>query len=203
MTGFSTQIDLYRYERDLYQRGIHFPAGLDEAGRGPLAGPVVAAAVILPEACEILGLNDSKKLAEKKRLVLEPIIKERAIAWALGAVSAKVIDRINILEASKLAMERAVRNLGITPEFLLLDGNFYIHSDLEQKPIIKGDSLSASIAAASILAKCHRDRLMLYYHQRYPQYGFDRHKGYPTVFHRQVLRELGRCPIHRLTFRAD
>lgn len=196
----SKAADLFYYEKELYADGIALPAGLDEAGRGPLAGPVMAAAVILPADCRIEGLDDSKKLTEKKRLALEPVIKEKAVAWALGAVSAQVIDEINILEASKLAMALAVKRLAVQPDFLLIDGNFPIVADIDQKSIVKGDALSASIAAASILAKCCRDRLMLYYHKKYPAYGFDHHKGYPTALHRRILQDLGPCPLHRRCF---
>lgn len=191
---------LYQYERDLYEKGINFIAGIDEAGRGPLAGPVVAGAVILPRECFIFGLNDSKKIGEAKRYALEKEIKEKALAWAVGAVGAHHIDRINIYQASILAMSRAVGKLRITPQHLLIDALKLPWVDIPQTPIIKGDAKSASIAAASILAKCHRDRLMLQYDQRFPEYGFVRHKGYPTSEHIKLVLTLGKTCIHRNSF---
>jgi len=192
--------DMNEYEDALRRQGITAIAGIDEAGRGPLAGPVVAGAVILPAGCEILGLNDSKQLSEKKRLQLEEEIKEKALAWACIAVSAQRIDEINILQATKQAMCEAVAALSVTPQHLLLDA-ITLPVDLPQTPIIKGDCKSVSIAAASILAKNERDRMMVAYDAQYPVYGFAKHKGYPTAQHKESLRTHGFSPIHRRTFR--
>ncbi|ATW28424.1 ribonuclease HII [Candidatus Formimonas warabiya] len=191
---------LYQFERELYEKGIKYIAGIDEAGRGPLAGPVVAGAVILPAECFISGLNDSKKIPEPKRYLLEKEIKEKALAWSVGAVGAHDIDRINIYQAACLAMVRAVKKLSLRPEHLFIDALSLRSLDIPQTPIIKGDARSASIAAASILAKCHRDRLMTQYDSRFPDYGFIRHKGYPTPEHIEIISRLGRTCIHRMTF---
>ncbi|MEE0776637.1 MAG: ribonuclease HII [Bacillota bacterium] len=194
-------MEMYRYEEVFYEEGKFLVAGCDEAGRGPLAGPVVAAAVILPQHCLIPFLNDSKKLSEKKRLALEQEVKETAIAWAVARVEHDEIDRVNILEASKKAMLLAVESLSVPAEALLIDGPFGLQQTrIPQRAIKKGDSLSASIAAASILAKNHRDRIMVEYDKIYPQYGFAKHKGYPTKFHREMVHEHGPSPIHRRTF---
>lgn len=174
--------------------------GIDEAGRGPLAGPVAAAAVILPKDCEILYLNDSKKLSPKRREALYDEILEKAVAAGIGLVEASRIDEINILQATYEAMRLAVGKLGIVPEVLLNDAVTIPELDLEQVPIIKGDARSVSIAAASILAKVTRDRLMTEYDNMYPQYGFAVHKGYGTAAHIQALKTYGPCPIHRNTF---
>lgn len=174
--------------------------GIDEAGRGPLAGPVVAAAVILDPARPIPGLNDSKKLSEKKRLVLAELIRERAIAWAVAEASVEEIDRINILQASLLAMQRAVAGLAVRPTSALVDGNRCPKLDIPAEAIIQGDGKVASIAAASILAKTVRDAGMLVLHAQYPQYGFDRHMGYPTAAHFKALEEHGASPVHRRSF---
>ena len=174
--------------------------GIDEAGRGPLAGPVVAAAVILDPARPIPGLNDSKKLSEKKRLVLVEMIRERAIAWAVAEASVEEIDRINILQASLLAMQRAVAGLAIRPTSALVDGNRCPKLDIPAEAIIQGDGKIASIAAASILAKTVRDAGMRVLHAQYPQYGFDRHMGYPTAAHFKALEEHGASPVHRRSF---
>lgn len=174
--------------------------GIDEAGRGPLAGPVVAAAVILDPARPIPGLNDSKKLSEKKRVVLAQLIRERAIAWAVAEASVEEIDRINILQASLLAMQRAVAALSIRPVSALVDGNRCPSLDMPAEAIIKGDGKIASIAAASILAKTDRDAGMLVLHAQYPHYGFDRHMGYPTAAHCKALAEHGASPVHRRSF---
>lgn len=174
--------------------------GIDEAGRGPLAGPVVAAAVILDPARPIPGLNDSKKLSEKKRVVLAQLIRERAIAWAVAEASVEEIDRINILQASLLAMQRAVAALSVRPISALVDGNRCPPLDIPAEAIIKGDGKIASIAAASILAKTDRDAGMLVLHAQYPQYGFDRHMGYPTAAHFKALEEHGASPVHRRSF---
>ena len=188
-------------EEELRRTGVKYIAGIDEAGRGPLAGPVAAAAVILPPDTCILGLNDSKKLSEKQRLELEPIIKEQALAWKVVMIDHQVIDRINILQATKLGMRQAVAALEIAPDYLLVDGMELDGVDLPQQGLIKGDARSVSIAAASVLAKTARDRLMLEYDAVYPGYGFAKHKGYPTAEHKEALRRLGPCSIHRLTFK--
>ena len=188
-------------EEQLYNEGIFLIAGVDEAGRGPLAGPVAAAAVILPPDTRILGLNDSKKLSEKQRLTLEPVIKEQAVAWNVTMIDHRVIDEINILQATKLAMRQAVKALNPAAAYLLVDGMELDGVDLPQQGLIKGDARSVSIAAASILAKTARDRLMIEYDAKYPGYGFAKHKGYPTADHKEALRRLGPCPIHRLTFK--
>lgn len=190
-----------RYEQELSDKGYRYIAGVDEAGRGPLAGPVVAAAVIFPEGAYLPGLNDSKKLSEKRRFELEEQIKEQSLAWSCGMVNHLGIDRLNILNATKLAMQRALAKLTPLPDFVLIDGNTPLQIFLPQLCIVKGDSLSVSIAAASILAKCTRDRLMLQLDQQYPQYQFAKHKGYPTAQHKQLLREYGSCPIHRRSFK--
>ena len=188
-------------EEELRRTGVKYIAGIDEAGRGPRAGPVAAAAVILPPDISILGLNDSKKLSEKQRLELEPIIKEQALAWKVVMIDHQVIDRINILQATKLGMRQAIAALEIAPDYLLVDGMELDGVDLPQQGLIKGDARSVSIAAASVLAKTARDRLMLEYDAVYPGYGFAKHKGYPTAEHKEALRRLGPCPIHRLTFK--
>ncbi len=188
-------------EEQLYDDGIFLIAGVDEAGRGPLAGPVAAAAVILPPDTRILGLNDSKKLSEKQRLTLEPVIKEQAVAWNVTMIDHRVIDEINILQATKLGMRQAVKALDPAAAYLLVDGMELDGIDLPQQGLIKGDARSVSIAAASILAKTARDRLMIEYDAKYPGYGFAKHKGYPTADHKEALRRLGPCPIHRLTFK--
>jgi ribonuclease HII len=174
--------------------------GVDEAGRGPLAGPVVAAAVILDPARPIPGLNDSKKLSEKKRVALAALIRERAIAWAVAEATVAEIDQINILQASLLAMQRAVAALSVKAESALIDGNRCPQLDIPSEAIIQGDGKVASIAAASILAKTVRDAGMLVLHAEYPQYGFDRHMGYPTAAHFKALEEYGVSPVHRRSF---
>ena len=190
------------YERPYWERG-ELVAGIDEAGRGPLAGPVVAACVVMDPRDLILGIDDSKKISEKRREAFYDIILEKAVDCSVYIVDNKVIDEINILEASKKAMLLASLALEIKAEALLVDGPFALpQSKIPQLPIKKGDSLSASIAAASILAKNHRDRLMVSYDKIYPQYGFARHKGYPTAAHRQAIKEEGLSPIHRKTFKV-
>ena len=176
-------------------------AGVDEVGRGPLAGPVVSAAVILDNSIEIEGLNDSKKLTEKKRQELSKKIKESAIAWSLAFASIEEIDSINILQASLLSMKRAIEGLEIVPEKVLCDGNFKPNISIECEAIIKGDSFIKSIMAASVIAKVSRDELMKDLDLLYPGYGFKEHKGYPTKFHLDALESLGPCKIHRLSFR--
>ena len=196
--------DLWTYEREALERGHALVCGCDEAGAGPLAGPVYAAAVILPLGAEIEGLDDSKKLTEKRREALFPVIQERALAWAVARVEAAEIDETDILSARMKAMQLAMDQLSLRPDFALIDGNrdrgrsFALTTP--HRCIVKGDSLSASIAAASILAKVSRDRLMVELDAAYPGYGFARHKGYGTAQHRAAIARLGPCPIHRLTF---
>ena len=180
--------------------GLRLICGVDEAGRGPLAGPVCAAAVILPEHLQIPGLTDSKKLTDKKRRELFPVIQEQAIAYGIGLASESEIDEINILQATFLAMRRALDQLTVRPEIALIDGNRETDFGLPVKTVVKGDSLSANIAAASILAKVTRDNIMVELAQRYPEYGFEIHKGYGTKAHYEALRTYGPCPIHRKTF---
>jgi len=189
------------FEKEGFCKGFRFIAGIDEAGRGPLAGPVHAAAVILPKDHRIEGLNDSKKLSSSKRDYLFNKIIETALSYSISEVDEKVIDEINILQASKLAMEKAVKGLNQVPDYLLIDGIVKIDSSIPQKTIIKGDARSYSIAAASILAKVTRDRFMMEMHVLYPQYGFDRHKGYPTKEHIMKIMDIGPCEIHRKTFK--
>lgn len=174
--------------------------GIDEAGRGPLAGPVVAAAVILDPARPIPGLNDSKKLSEKKRDALAVLIRERALAWAVAEASVEEIDRLNILHATMLAMQRAVAGLAVRPTSAMVDGNRCPKLDIPAEAVVKGDGKVASIAAASILAKTVRDAGMLALHAQYPMYSFDRHMGYPTAAHFQALEEHGASPVHRRSF---
>ncbi|MFR4013146.1 MAG: ribonuclease HII [Oscillospiraceae bacterium] len=193
-------IDLWLYEREAFDAGIKLVCGVDEAGRGPLAGPVCAAAVMLPPGLEIPGLNDSKKLTDKKRRELYDIMIEQAVSYGIAFASEQEIDEINILQATFLAMERAMQKLSPQPELALIDGNRTKDFGLPVRTIVKGDSLSASIAAASILAKVTRDRLMEEYDAQYPQYGFAVHKGYGTKRHYETLREFGPSPIHRKTF---
>jgi ribonuclease HII len=195
-------MDLWFFEKKATEKGYKAIAGIDEAGRGPLAGPVVSAAVILPPSFSVAEVNDSKKLSAKKRCQLYQEIYYHAISVGIGIVDPLEIDRINILQASLLAMAMATNNLRPQPECLLIDGPFRIPSRLPQKPIAKGDSLSVSIAAASIVAKVTRDRLMERYHEYYPQFDFCRHKGYPTRAHKEAIRKFGYCPIHRRTFRG-
>jgi len=192
---------LYYFETELGSRGYRLVAGLDEAGRGPLAGPVVAACVVLRPDVRIEGLNDSKKLTEKKRDALVKAICEGALDFGVGVVEAEEIDRINILEATKKAMMLAVEDMKARPDYLIIDA-LTLPLDIPQKPLIKGDARSASIAAASILAKTTRDRLMAGLHEKYPVYGFDRHKGYGCRAHMDAIREHGPCPIHRKSFRG-
>ena len=180
--------------------GLQLICGVDEAGRGPLAGPVCAAAVILPEHLQIPGLTDSKKLTDKKRRELFPIIQQQAVAYGIGLASEQEIDEINILQATFLAMRRALDQLTVRPEIALIDGNRETDFGLPVKTVVKGDSLSANIAAASILAKVTRDNVMLELARQYPEYGFEVHKGYGTKVHYEALRTYGPCPIHRKTF---
>ncbi|MBR2716340.1 MAG: ribonuclease HII [Oscillospiraceae bacterium] len=193
-------MDLWKIENGLYEDGWHIICGVDEAGRGPLAGPVYAAAVILPRGLVIDGLNDSKQLSAKKRDALYDIITEKALAWGVGSADEREIDERNILQATYLAMNRAIAALEIPPELALIDGNRSGGIEIANQCIVGGDGLSASIAAASILAKVTRDRLMIELDAKYPGYGFAQHKGYGTKAHYEALDRLGPCPIHRLTF---
>ncbi len=192
--------NLWQFEDKYYLQGMKLVCGVDEAGRGPLAGPVCAAAVILPEHVDIPGLDDSKKLSDKRRRELYPIIKEQAISYGIGFADCKEIDEINILQATFLAMERAISALEVKPEVALIDGNRQKDFGLPVETIVHGDSLSASIAAASILAKVTRDDVMLEMAKEYPQYGFEIHKGYGTKAHYTALADNGPCPIHRMSF---
>ena len=193
-------VNMWEIEDGFYAEGVKVICGVDEAGRGPLAGPVCAAAVILPEHLEIPGLTDSKKLTDKKRRELFPIIKEQAVAYGIGLASEAEIDEINILQATFLAMERALAQLSVKPELALIDGNRAKEFGLPVKTVVKGDSLSANIAAASVLAKVTRDDIMTAMAEEYPQYGFEIHKGYGTKAHYAALTEYGASPIHRMTF---
>lgn len=194
--------DLFSFEHRAARKGFHRVAGVDEAGRGPLAGPVVAAAVILDESSPVAGLDDSKRLTPARRRRLLDQIYQKARCVGIGIVDAIEIDRINILQASLLAMRMAVDNLKPTPDLILIDGPHTISAPMPEQAIVKGDSLSASVAAASIVAKETRDRLMVCYDAQYPQFGFAGHKGYPTQKHRAAIREHGRCPIHRKSFKG-
>jgi len=195
-----SQIDLWQIERDAYAGGFDCICGVDEAGRGPLAGPVCAAAVILPCGLEIPGLNDSKKLTDKKRRELYDVLVSEAEAYGIAFATEQEIDEINILQATFLAMDRAVSQLSVRPDLVLVDGNRAPKLPLPVKTVVKGDSLSANIAAASILAKVTRDRLLEELDQTYPAYGFAVHKGYGTKRHYEALREFGPCPVHRMSF---
>ena len=192
--------NMWQFEDGLYEQGIVTVCGVDEAGRGPLAGPVCAAAVILPPHLELPGLDDSKKLTDKRRRELFPLIKEKAIAYGIGLASHEEIDEINILQATFLAMERALSALNVKPDHVLIDGNRAKEFGLPVTTVVKGDSLSANIAAASILAKVTRDVIMEEEASRYPQYKFEIHKGYGTKAHYEALRTYGPSPIHRMTF---
>ena len=192
--------DLWSIERECKAEGYGVICGVDEAGRGPLAGPVCAAAVILPEGLEIPGLNDSKKLTDKRRRELYDVIVEQAVAYGIAFADEKEIDEINILQATYNAMERAMQQMKVKPELALIDGNRARDFGLPVKTIVKGDSKSANIAAASILAKVTRDRLMEDLAKEYPQYGFEVHKGYGTKRHYAALTEFGPSPIHRMSF---
>lgn len=195
-------MDELTYEREYFENGYRLVAGVDEVGRGPLAGPVVAAAVILPleEEKRILGIDDSKKLSKKKREYLAEKIKEAAVAYAIEEVDEETIDEINILQATRLAMKRAVEKLSSRPDFVLTDGNMMLDIAIPQQSIVKGDAKVASIGAASILAKVYRDKLMEKYAEAFPYYGFERNAGYGTSAHIEAIREIGICTIHRKTF---
>ena len=193
-------INMWEIEDSFYSDEIQVICGVDEAGRGPLAGPVCAAAVILPKHAELPGLTDSKKLTDKKRRELYPLIMEQAVAYGIGFATEQEIDEINILQATFLAMQRALDQLTVKPDLALIDGNREKDFGLPVKTVVKGDSLSANIAAASILAKVTRDNLMVEMAEKYPQYGFEIHKGYGTKAHYAALREHGASPVHRMTF---
>ncbi len=195
-----SEVNMWEIENSFYEKGVELICGVDEAGRGPLAGPVCAAAVILPANIEIPGLNDSKKLTDKKRRELFPIIKEKAIAYSIAFASHTEIDEINILQATYLAMERAINGLSVKPQMALIDGNRAKDFGLPVQTVVHGDSLSASIAAASILAKVTRDDYMEQMAEQYPEYGFEIHKAYGTKAHYEALRTHGACPIHRMSF---
>lgn len=195
------KIDLLKYEKELYKEGITLIAGTDEAGRGPLVGPVVAAAVILPKNYFLDGLNDSKQLSEKKREKFFDIIINDAISVGVGVVDAKTIDEINILEASRLAMKKAISNLKVQPEYILSDAMKLEGINIPYKDIIHGDALSLSIAAASVIAKVTRDRMMIDLDKKYPMYGFKKHKGYPTKEHIENVKKYGVLEIYRFTYK--
>ena len=195
-----SEVNMWEIENSLFSNGFKLICGVDEAGRGPLAGPVCAAAVILPPNVNIPGLNDSKKLTDKKRRELMPVIKETALGYGIAFADEKEIDEINILQATYLAMKRAIDMLPEKPDMALVDGNRAGDFGLPVRTVVKGDSLSASIAAASILAKVTRDDLMLTLAEKYPQYGFEIHKGYGTKAHYAALTEHGPSEIHRMTF---
>lgn len=193
-------LDTLSFEKTAYRSGFTYVAGIDEAGRGPLAGPVMAAAVILPAGLSIIGVDDSKKLSPEKREKLFEIIMLQALSVGVGIIGPSEIDRINILQATRRAMLAAVQQLSPQPDCLLIDGISTIDSAIPQKTIKKGDSLSLSIAAASIIAKVTRDRFMIEMDSKYPEYGFSGHKGYGSAAHLDAIRRLGPSPIHRLTF---
>lgn len=190
----------YSYEQNALNKGYKTVCGIDEAGRGPLAGPVYAAAVILPMGLEIEGLNDSKKLSEKKREALFDIICEKSVAYSIGIATEKEIDEINILNATFLAMNRAVEGLSVKPDYALVDGNRHPGLSIPDETIVKGDGKSMSVAAASIIAKVSRDRFMLKIAEEYPEYCFEKHKGYGTALHYEMIEKYGVSPVHRKSF---
>lgn len=192
--------EMLKIENDLYSKGYKLIAGVDEAGRGPLCGPVVAAAVILPENYKIEGVNDSKKLSEKKREMLYDKIINEAVAVGVGISGVDVIEKVNILNATKMAMKEAISKLSVKPDFVLIDGNQMIDIDIEASTVVSGDAKSESIAAASIIAKVTRDRMLYDYDKVYPEYGFAKHKGYGTKAHIAAIKEYGLTPIHRPSF---
>lgn len=196
----NNEFDWLEFENSAYNNGYMSVCGVDEAGRGPLAGPVCAAAVILPKGLILDGVNDSKKLTEKKRETLFDVVKENAISYSIAFASVEEIEELNILNATLLAMKRAVEGLGVPADFAYIDGNRLPDLSIPAEYIIKGDARSMSVAAASILAKVSRDRLMLNFAEIYPGYGFEKHKGYGTKVHTDAIKELGPCPIHRISF---
>ena len=193
-------MDIYQYDESLRKKGFLRLAGIDEAGRGPLAGPVVAAAVVLKEGIRITGLRDSKRVPEKEREYLFREVQNSSEDIGIGIVGPEDIDRLNILRAAKLAMQHAVEHLSVTPDILVIDAVSIPSVPIKQLTPVKGESISASVAAASIIAKCTRDRIMCEYHQQYPQYSFDKHKGYSTREHIEMILLYGPCPIHRRSF---
>lgn len=193
-------MDWLKYEKEAIAKGYKSICGVDEAGRGPLAGPVCAAAVILPPDTIIEGVNDSKKLSEKKREALYDVIKEQALSYSIAFASVEEIEELNILQATMVAMKRAIKGLDIPADFAMIDGNRLPQLDIPAEFVIKGDANSMSIAAASILAKVTRDRLCADYDRDYPQYGFAKHKGYGTKLHREAILKYGPCKIHRMSF---
>lgn len=201
MKKADSNIDLLAYEKDLYKQGITLIAGADEAGRGPLVGPVVAAAVILPKNYSLEGLNDSKQLSEKKREKFYDIIYQDAISVGVGVVDAKTIDEINILEASRLAMKKAIKELKVKPKYVLSDAMKLEGINIPYKDIIHGDALSLSIAAASVIAKVTRDRMMMELDEKHPEYGFKKHKGYPTKEHLENVKKYGVLENYRFTYK--
>lgn len=192
--------NMLKIEDSLYEKGYNFICGVDEAGRGPLCGPVVAAAVILPKDECIEGVNDSKKLSEKKREVLYDEIISKAVAYGIGISDVDVIEKVNILNATKIAMKNAIKNLKVVPDYVLIDGNQMIDIDIPGNTVVSGDAKSESIAAASILAKVTRDRMLREYDKKYPEYGFAKHKGYGTKAHIEAIGKYGLTPIHRPSF---
>ena len=194
-------IDLLKYEKELYNQGINLIGGVDEAGRGPLVGPVVAACVILPKNYDLPGLNDSKQLTEKKRDKFYDIIMKDAISVGVGIVDAAKIDEINILEASRLAMKLAIEDMNVKPEFVLSDAMKLTNIDIPYKDIVHGDALSLSIAAGSVIAKVTRDRMMYELDKKYPEYGFAKHKGYPTKLHLENIKKYGLLDNYRLSYK--
>ena len=192
--------EMYIYEKEAFERGYEIVAGMDEAGRGPLAGPVVASCVVLPKYCLIEGINDSKKLSPARREKLYDIIMDKAISVGIGIVDEKTIDEVNILNATRMAMKAAVERVSPKPQIILIDAMELEEIDIPQKAIIRGDSMSISIAAASIIAKVTRDRLITEADQKYPAYGFSRNKGYGTKEHIDAIKKYGICPIHRVSF---
>lgn len=190
----------YSYELEAMNKGFKTVCGVDEAGRGPLAGPVYAAAVILPVGAQITGLNDSKKLSEKKREELFDIITNTAVSFSIGIADEKEIDEINILNATFLAMKRAINGLEICPDYAIIDGNRAPHSNIAEETVVKGDGKVMSVAAASIIAKVSRDRFMLKMAEQYPEYQFEKHKGYGTKLHYEMIEKYGVSPIHRRSF---
>lgn len=194
------QEEMWLFEKEMNEQGYELVCGIDEAGRGPLAGPVYAACVILPKGCVINGINDSKKLSEKKRELLFDEIIEKAVAYNIASVDEKIIDEINILNATHLAMNNALDGMRIKPDFVLIDGNSIKNMKTPHQTIVKGDAKSISIAAASILAKVARDRYIIGISEKYPEYEFAKHKGYGTKLHADLLKKYGPCEIHRRTF---
>ena len=194
-------IELSKFEREYNEKGFELIGGIDEAGRGPLFGPVVAACVVLPKGCLIEGVNDSKKLSEKKREQLFDEIKEKAVAWGVGIVDNNTIDEINILEATRKAMHEAVKNLQVKPDYIFIDAEKHVDTDgIPYLPIIKGDALSINISCASIIAKVTRDRMVDEWAKEYPEYGLEKHKGYGTKQHTDAIKQYGLTPLHRKTF---